>query len=153
LLEPETIQTALESKLRAIPALVTLMASSADIAAYVDEWPTKSNLTEAITQQRVGSILIAHLETSPGQLNRMETWRHRFALYIKPKGKMSAIWKQLVDGVPTNGDGLSMLRTESLNSKLHSMNVPSCVRRFQSISDTTILDYFEVSYTFDEKGA
>lgn len=153
MLAPETIQNALVSKLQAIPALVALLSSSATISAYVDEWPGKVDLLEAVRDLPEGSILIAHQETGPGQLAKMETWRHRLSLYVKPKGKMSDIWAQIVNGIPTNGDGLKMLYTESLDAALHRMNVPTIRRQFLSVDQFTVIDYFEISVTFDEKGS
>ncbi len=152
MLAPETIQNALVTAYRDIPALVALMASSAAIRAYVDEFPGKTDLLREIREAEAGSLIIAHLETGPGLLNRMEAWKHRFAAYVKPKGKMSAVWAEMVNGIPASGDGLPMLLTESLNPKLHRMDTPRIVRQFLQVTETSVIDYFEVTLSFAEKG-
>ena len=86
------------------------------ITAYVDQYPGKVDLLEAIQQLEDGSLMVVFQETAPGSLSRLETWRHRLSLFLKPVGKMSDAWVQIVNGVPTNGDGLKMLYTESLNA-------------------------------------
>lgn len=141
-------------KLRAIPSLVALMdGDAANISAHVDEWPQKVDLLEAVREMTPGTLIVAHQETAPGQLQRMETWRHRFSLFLKPKGKMSAAWAQIVNGIPTNGDGLPMLYTESLHPNLHRMNPPAIRRQFTPIDQFTVVDYFEINVVLDEKGA
>ena len=154
MIAPLDIQNALVSKLQAIPALLLLVGSTAgNISAYVDEWPSRVDLLEAVRDMKPGEILVAHQETGPGQLARMETWRHRFSIYVKPLGKVSDVWYQFVNGIPTNGDGLKMLYTESLDPTLHRMNTPSIRRQFLPVNEFTVLDYFEISVTFDERGA
>lgn len=144
------------SKLRAIPALVALMANgdATRIAAYIDQYPGKVDILEAIRAMDDGSLLVVFQETAPGTLSKRETWRHRLSLFLKPVGKMSDAWVQIVNGVPTNGDGLKMLYTESLNSALHRMNPPGIRRQFLTIdaANGVVIDYFEISITFDEKG-
>ena len=127
--------------------------NSANIFAYVDEYPGKVDVLEAVRAMKAGSMMVAHQETGPGQLARMETWRHRVSVFVRPLGKVSDAWGQFVNGVPTTGDGLKMLYTESINSALHRMNVPTLRRQFLPINEFTVLDYYEILVTFDEKGA
>lgn len=150
MISPETLLTGLVGRLNAIAALVALCP--AGITAYVDEYPNPVDLMKAIREMPQGSILAAHQETGPGQLNRRETWRHRVSLYIRPAGKVSDAWFLIVTGVPTGGDGLKMLYTGAVHSALHRMNIPTIRRQFLAIDQFTTLDYFEVEITFDEKG-
>lgn len=155
MLAPETIQNALVDKLRAIPALVALFGgNAANISAYIDQWPGKIDVLESVRAQEEGTLLVVFQETSAGQLNRRETWRHRLSLYLKPSGKMSDAWYQIVNGIPTNGDGLKMLYTDSLNPALNRINTPSIRRQFLTVdaANGVVIDYFEINITIDEKG-
>lgn len=153
MLAPKTIQDALIAKYRAIPALVALMkdGSSSNIAAYIDEWPKKADLLEAVRDMDPGTMLIAHQETGPANLARMEVWRHRFSVYLKPLGLMSDAWFQIVNGVSAGGDGLAMYLTE-VTTGLHRMDTPSIRRQFLPVNEFTVIDYFEINISFAEKG-
>lgn len=154
MLAPETIQNALVSKLRAIPELVALFGDGNQISAYIDQFPGKIDVLEAVRAQEEGSLLVVWQETSPGQINRRETWRHRFSLFLKPRGKVSDAWYWIVQGVPANGDGLKMLYTESLNPALNRINTPAIRRQFLTVdaANGVVIDYFEINITIDEKG-
>lgn len=153
MLAPQTIQEALVAKFQAIPALVALMkdGSASNIFAYIDEWPGRIDLLEAVRNLQEGALLVAHQETGPANLGRMEAWTHRLSCYLKPVGTMSAAWDQIVNGIPTGGDGLPMYLTE-VHAKLHRMNTPTLRRQFLPISEVTVIDYFEISISFAEKG-
>lgn len=124
--------------------------NAANIIAYNDEWPGKVDLLEAVRDLLVGQMLVAHQETGPGLLGRMEKWKHRLSIYVKPKGTMSAAWYQIVNGVPTTGDGLPMIST-SVHANLTEMETPSIRRQFLPVNEFTVLDYFEISMTFAER--
>lgn len=152
MLAPETIQDALVAKLRAIPELVALFSSSAQISSYIDEWPGKIDVLEAVRALEEGSMLVAFQETGTGRLDRMETWKHRLSIYLKPKGKMSDAWYWFVNGVPTGGDGLKMLYTK-IHPGILRMNPPGIRRQFLTIdaANGVVIDYFEISVVLDEK--
>ncbi len=153
MLATKTIQDGLVAKLRALAALVALMkdGNSANISAYIDEWPKKADLLEAVRDMDPGTILVAHQETGPANLARMEVWRHRFSVYLKPLGLMSDAWTQIVNGIPAGGDGLPMYMTEVV-AGLHRMDTPSIRRQFLPVNEFTVIDYFEISISFAEKG-
>lgn len=143
------------SKLQAIPQLVALMesANASNIAAYHDQWPQKTDLLESVRQMQPGRILVAHQSSGPGNLGRLEWWRHTFTIYLKPIGYMSDAWYWMINGVPTNGDGLSMLHTESIASGLQRMEIPSIQRKFIAADASNpyfLVDYFEITLTFGE---
>lgn len=152
MLAPETIQNTLVTKLRAIPALVALFSSAAAIDAYIDQWPGKVDVLEAVRALEEGSLLVVYQECGVGRLDRMETWKHRLSLFLKPKGKMSDAWYQIVNGVPTGGDGLKMLYTQ-LHPAIQRMNPPTLRRQFLTIdaANGVVIDYFEISVVLDEK--
>jgi hypothetical protein len=148
---PKDILDGLVANLQAIPALVLLMGNSAsNIIAYNDEWPKKVDLLEAVRDLLPGQMLVAHQETGLGLLGRMEKWKHRFSIYLKPKGTMSAAWFQIVNGIPTTGGGLPMISTV-VHPALTEMETPTIRRQFLPVGEYTVFDYFEISITFAER--
>lgn len=155
MLAPKTIIDDFVSKLRAIPALVALMESglAANISGYHDEWPTDTDLLRVIREMKPGRIIVAHASTGPGNVGALEWWRHRLTIYLKPLGLMSDAWYQIINGIPTNGDGLSMLLTGSIAAPCRRIEIPSIERRFIAPDINNpffLIDYFEITWTFGE---
>ena len=72
-------------------------------------------------------------------------------MYLKPLGLMSDAWVQIVNGIPSGGDGLPMYLTE-ITAGLHRMDTPTIRRQFLPVNEFTVIDYFEISISFAEKG-
>lgn len=152
MLAPKTIQNALVDKLRAIPELVALFSSADKISAYIDQWPGKVDVLEAVRSLEEGSLLVVYQECAEGRVGRMETWKHRLSLYLKPMGEMSDAWYWMVNGIPAGGDGLKMLYTQ-IHPAIQRMNPPRLIRQFLTIDAASgvVIDYFEISVVLDEK--
>lgn len=152
MLDPSTLGAAYVARLQAISALVTLMGgTTGNIQQYDDNYPTVVDYLKAVREMTTPGILVAHQETGPGKLASMEVWRHRYTAVVKPNGKISDVWALLVNGVPAGGDGLKMLST-AVHPSVFRMDIPILKRQFLPISEVAVLDYYEVTITFIERG-
>lgn len=151
MLEPDTISDAIVSAWRSIPSLVALMAGDATkIYAYQDEYPTSVDVFESIRQMSPPSIMVVFQESGPGQLNRLEVWKHRFSAFVRPLGKISPVWAAMMNGLPLAV--AVKMRWSEVHPSLMRMDPPSLRRQFLQVSEFSTIDYFEASITYTEKG-
>jgi hypothetical protein len=159
MIAPSTLAGNIVTALRAIPALVTAMGGTATrISAYADTFPQSVQLFQAIQDLPPPGMLVVWNGTGPYGRGLSEVWVHEFAVIVRPKPEtgtatgISDIWSNFVNGIPTAMGGQKMLFTE-VNSALHRMETPSIRRMSLQVSETKVLDYFEITMRFVEKGA
>lgn len=145
---PDTLRSALVTKLKAIAALVTLLGGDADnIVEYVEE--NEGDSFGAIARLAPPCLLVMYTGTTPA--TGRELWRHNFSIIVRVSGSPAAIYKQIVDGVPTGGSGVRMLM-EPLAAGVHPMEIPALQRRVIPVSDQSSFDYWEILIAFTEIG-
>jgi hypothetical protein len=158
---PAEIGAGFLAMLKTIPALVTEMGEDEDrIVFYEDVFPGTASKTFAIGQMVPPSILLCFEGTNPGVFNRMEVWRHRFSLLMRPgdkglgDGKATTLWSLLVNGVPTGQAGGQSLRMMyvAVHDNCYPMEVPSVQRNSLLVGDAAIIDYYEAQIVFTEYG-
>lgn len=145
---PDTIRAAFVTKLRAISSLVALLGNStSNIVEYVEETGGDSFGQIQKLLMNPPKLLVMHQGTIPRGVR--ELWQHQFSLVIRVSTSPAAVFKQVVDGVPTGGSGRPMLY-EPVVAGVHSMEVPSLSRRVIPISDQSSFDYWEITTSFVE---
>lgn len=151
MLHPTVLVNAQVDLLRLIPELVTDMGGDADrISAYVDTFPTKVDLTFAIQRMQSPSLLVVWQGTGVGILQKNEVWKHRFS-WILRGADPATVFTHSINGIPSDGRGYKMLR-HPLHDYAYSMDVPDANRRSLLIGNDTVIDYFEISVSYAEKG-
>ena len=152
MINPSTLAGALVSKMRAITALVTDMGSVSDrIFAYEDQFPTSTDVREAINAMKAPSMMVVFDGTAQARRQGREVWQHRFSILIRG-GKPTDIWTHFVNGVPTGQgtDGLNIRRTE-IHSSVYAMDTPTIQRQVLMVSEFASLDYFQIQISLIEK--
>lgn len=143
---PDAIRSAFVGKLRAIAALVALLGADDDnVVEYVEE--DEGDSFAAIATLRPDQVLVIYQGTLP--MTERQLWRHSFSIILRPRGSPAAVFKQIVDGVPTGGGGLSMLY-ETVVAGVLPMEVPTMSRRVIPVGENSSFDYWEITTAFIE---
>lgn len=147
--------------LKSIPGLVTALGSADYITAHYDSYPEIS-LAEAIYTMKPPGILVVWDGSGPAPFGTREVWSHSFRLILRAKVETPdgtkpdgfyQLWSQIVDGVPSIGDGQTLRLTE-FSTGVYPIQQFS-IRRAQMLIDpatATALEYFEVTFTLTERG-
>lgn len=144
MLNPDTLCDALRDKLRAIPALVTLMANDPlRIVCYVD---SDSGLLRSVNEMQLPSMLIAWQEMQ-GQSDALQAWTHRLSIFVRYAGRFGALLYQVTNGVPTGGDGRRLTAPDVVHPDWEMVGVPTA----QRVIDDDGTEYFEIGMTFAQK--
>lgn len=146
MISASTITSALVTKLKAISSLVTLVGVASQIKAY-DEI---GGLYNAIQQMKAPEILVAFQSMAPGRLGVMEVWQHTVSIIVRMDGDASAVLALICSGTCT-GDQ-NKLRLTSISAGLFPMNTPSFSRRSLPMTESTSVDYWEITITIAENG-
>ena len=154
MIDPFELVAALVAMLRDIPEIVCeLDGDSGRIRAYRDQYPKQSSLSLSISEMPVPSVLVAWQGGGPGMLDGAQVWKHRLAVYQRPRAVMdddppsaTRLWHLFVNGVPAS-TGQKLLYS-TVHPDCYPMDLPSCDRA----RDEQGLDYFVVNVSFTEIG-
>jgi len=149
-IDPALISAAIVSKLQAISTVVSEVEVASNISAYEDDFPGSVSLFSAIAELSNPRILVVWNGSGPGQLARMEVWKHRFSLILKSRNKYTTLWAAIANGIPTGGDGLNFRKT-TIHANCLPMDTPTCDRRTLLLTEQTTIDYFEVQFGLTER--
>jgi hypothetical protein len=111
---PADVVDALVAKLQAVPDLVTeLGGDPGSISAYVDVYPSATNLPKAVTTMPSSSILVVYDSWGIGSEGGYHPMNHRVEIYMRPRdgGSYSKLSTLLVNGIPT-GQPLPMINLQ-----------------------------------------
>lgn len=154
MISPTDLLTAIVTKARDIPDLVTALEGDAEnIYSYPDSFPQYANLRDAIQTQKRPSVMVAWQNTTPGNWANHEVWKHRFTLYIAAAKDADpfAIFRLLVKGVVTT-DALALNLTQ-IHASVYPMDTPTFSRQFLVVDAAgTTMDYYEMALTLTEIG-
>jgi hypothetical protein len=143
---PDILRSNLVAKLRDIPSLVALLGgNAANIVEFIEE--TEGDSFGTITKLKPPKLLVMYTGTLPR--TQMEYWQHNFSLITRVSGSPSAVFQQIVDGIPAGGSGLRMLY-EPIHFAVHPMEIPSMQRRVIPVSEQSSFDYWEILTSFVE---
>lgn len=149
--DPAEIGAGFLAKLRDIAALVAELGGDEDrIGFFEDVFPGTASKAFAIGQMNAPSMMLTFEGTTPGNFNRMEVWKHRFALLMRPLGKATTLWTLVVNGIPV-GETLRMMYLAP-HANCYPMDVPSVQRNSLLVGDGAIIDYYEAQIVFTEMG-
>jgi hypothetical protein len=151
MVDPATLISALVTKLRLIPGVVTEMDGDATaVAAYEDTFPSATSLQNAIATMPSPGILVVWNGSGPAASGRGERWTHRFSLILRARNKYTTLYSAIMNGVPTGGTLKFPLVT--LDAGCSPINTATCDRRSLFIDERTSLDFFELQFSLAERG-
>lgn len=147
--------------LRQIPELAAMLGATEEnitekIYAYIDEFPQRSSLSQALIEMPTGSVMVAWQGTHPTRRASMDIWAHEFDVFVRSPEITSgstftyfAFFRAITKGKPgaADADIPDMLNT-TVHDSCYPMNPPSIDRDV----DRELLDYFKVRVSFDEAG-
>ena len=146
MLKASEVLTAFVTKLRDIPALIDLLPDEDRIIQHSEIQP----LMEILTNVPLPGILVAWSGLGVGLRGTIRQFGHRITIYVRVQGDPSEILQLLVNGVPANGDGQSMLLTE-IHPLLFPMEQPSIERQQIELGPSVWLDYWRVTTQFTQR--
>jgi hypothetical protein len=142
--------------LRDIPDLVEAMnGDAAKIYAYEDRYPKNNSLERAKGLVPSPGIMIGFEGSGPARYGEQEVWEYRLSASFRaavdagdptPSGYYR-LFRLLVKGVPSSGDGTAM-QYRTVHESCMPMGTPMMDRKI----DINGNDYFEVSLSFIEMG-
>jgi hypothetical protein len=145
---PADVVDLLVAQLRAIPDLVTELGGDPGvISAYVDVYPSATNLPKAVTTMRSPSILVVYDSWGIGSGDSSHPFNHRVEIYMRPRdgGSYSRLSSLLVNGTP-DGQPLPMINVQ-MNPDLLPMAIEGrCTREL----DSEGVEYWLLSISFNE---
>jgi hypothetical protein len=146
--DADEIRAAFVVHLRSISSLVSLLGGdAANIQEYVDE--VEGDSFGRIANLRPPKLLVMSDGTET-QGSPRALWAHKFLVVIRTIVSHNKIMRQLVDGIPSTGNGQPMFYTEVVPG-VHSMQEPVLGRRVTPVSETSSFDYWAISTAFLEK--
>jgi hypothetical protein len=145
---PANVVDALVAKLQVIPDLVAeLGGDPGAISAYVDVYPSATNLPKAVTGMRSSSILVVYDSWGTGSEGGFHPINHRVEIYMRPRdgGSYSTLSTHLVNGIPA-GQPLPMINL-MIDSGLLPMAIEGrCTREL----DSEQVEYWLLPISFNE---
>jgi hypothetical protein len=146
-----TLRTNLITALRAIPSLVTLLdGQEGNIVEYKDE--NAGDLFQYIRDfhARKNALLVGYQgRVLGGRFPGMRT--ERFSLIPAVRGSASEILEAIETGVPTTGDGETMINC-LIDLAYYPMEVPTMDRRAIEIGNGSLFTYWEIQTSFRGRG-
>ena len=125
------------------------------IYAYEDRYPKNNSLERAKGLLKSPGLLVGFEGEGPARYGEQEVWEYRLSVSFRaavdagdptPSGYYR-LFRLLVKGVPTSGDGLQM-QNITVHASCMPMGTPTMDRKI----DVNGNDYFEVSLSFLEMG-
>jgi hypothetical protein len=163
MVNPGDLVNALVTKMQLVEGLVREVGSDPQkIYVYQHNFPRTMTLEDAVYQMPPGSMMVAWEGTGPGRLDRMEVWKFRLGIYVKPAERPNIdaaysvyqLWDNFINGVPVGEgcDGQKMLRTE-IHDDFWPMDTPSITAQSGRTPESgATFEYFKISVTFTQKG-
>lgn len=145
--------------------LVTLRSNSDLVAALASPLPTptaifayytqyglgKANLEQRIFDQPFNTIMGCWVGTRTGRFNKGESIMHDFALYLKPAGRVSAVFTALREGVCTVPE-TRKFKLISVDPNVYPVDGLACRARTNFVSQNYgLFDFTEITLTLIEK--
>jgi hypothetical protein len=152
MLHPTTLAEAQVAMLRLIPELVSDMGGDATkIYAYKDEYGVNTDLAAAIQQMPADrGLMVVWRGTGPRDRGGFqEVWDHRFSYVLRGVDPATA-FVHVVNGIPS--DGSERYTRRAPHTHCLPPKTPSIERRSLLIGQESVIDYFEISVVYTEKG-
>lgn len=144
MITPVTITTAMVTKLRLIPALVTALGVSSKIFVH-DE---RGSLADSIRNLEANELLVAWQQSVPGEMGPLTIWEHQVSVFFRVYGDPSTAISAVLTGVPT-GEASAFHRL-TLTAGLLPSTTPTVFRRQLPISETAAVDYIEIQFSYGD---
>jgi hypothetical protein len=145
---PSQLVDDLVTAIRAIPGVVTLMATDATkIEGYKATYPTSVNLQQRIVEMGPPHILVAHAQTFFGRVIE-----HRFSIFLRPAGSADALFVAIREGIPTGYGGVPFKRA-IVNASCHPPFIQQYNSRAIPITESAFLEIQEITLVLTERGA
>ncbi len=143
------LRSSLVAMYRSIPSLISILDSDeSHVVDYKEE--LNGDLFSTIAELEPNRILVCHTSVIPSG-GSITLWQHNFSVIIRVASSPDLVFKEMLDGIPEEGDGLSMFLTQ-IDSVYHSMSVPTLQRRVVPLSEKSSFDYWEVNFGFTSRG-
>ena len=155
MINPRALVDSSISRLQSISGFVAALGGNATrITAYAEVYPQRASVLQAVQTMLPGSALLIWLSSGPGNFGRNEVWQHSFSLILRaPEDAPDAyydLWRQFCNGVPAGGN--QNLRNINIHPHVWPMNTPRIDRKSMITGEQTSLDYFEITYSLNERG-
>lgn len=153
--DPDILTAAIVTALQSIPTLTAspLLADGANsILAYFPDVPEGDvNIEQTIIEQPAGSILVHWIGTRTGNFAKNDAVKHDFALSLKPKGRVAALFMLIREGVCTTS-GLKFKHTQVTID----VRLPEELQIINSTKFMTerygLRDFSDITFTLTERG-
>lgn len=154
MLDINSLMDVITSVWQAVPELMAAVDNEADaIYSFKPGRPEYPGYTHALDNLPTPGILLSHIITELGLRGQMTQWKHTFRADFKVPAELGSgaisyvhVMKYLIDGVPTTGDGLTLMQCQ-FDNRVDSM---------EDVTFTTQVDkegdiYYRMEFSLQER--